>query len=182
MVKTGLVIGRFQPFHNGHEYLVLEALKDGCDRIIIGIGSAEKCYSPDNPFTGGERVEMIYQWAKDKNILDKVLIIPLRNVDRWSIWVKHVLSLIPPVDMVYIGDNEGVIKLFRMEGMKIKEMGRQKGISATIIRQGLKDFDGMTDAEKLTSLVLYRPKDKVLEMIPMAIYKYLESIDYQWRL
>ena len=59
---NGLVIGRFQPFHIGHEFLVRKAL-DECDKVIVGIGSAEKCYTPENPFTCGERVDMIHQWA-----------------------------------------------------------------------------------------------------------------------
>jgi len=39
-MKVGLVHGRFQPFHNGHKFLVDEMLKE-CDLGVILIGSAD---------------------------------------------------------------------------------------------------------------------------------------------
>ena len=58
MTSTALFIGRFQPFHEGHLSVVKRALRDN-DFLLIGIGSAEEDYLPDNPFTAGERWEMI---------------------------------------------------------------------------------------------------------------------------
>ena len=51
LVKRGVFIGRFQPFHNGH----LEAIKKlliEVDELIIMIGSSQYSHSFDNPFTG----------------------------------------------------------------------------------------------------------------------------------
>ena len=53
----GLLIGRFQPFHNGHLYLIKEALQS-VDRLIIGIGSSN-VQNEDNPFDYETRKEMI---------------------------------------------------------------------------------------------------------------------------
>ena len=40
----GFVIGRFQPFHLGHRHLV-ERIDDRVDRVIVGVGSADRSYS-----------------------------------------------------------------------------------------------------------------------------------------
>ncbi len=68
--KTFLVHGRFQPFHNGHLWLVTEALSRA-EHVIIGICTpeictqevAEKtgypCTAEQNPFTHEERARMI---------------------------------------------------------------------------------------------------------------------------
>ena len=39
MQKTALIVGRFQPFHKGHLFLIKKALEKA-NKIIIGIGSA----------------------------------------------------------------------------------------------------------------------------------------------
>jgi len=57
-MKILLYIGRFQPFHNGHKLLVQDALKR-CERLVIGLGSANARASPKNPFSLNEREEMI---------------------------------------------------------------------------------------------------------------------------
>ena len=40
----GFVIGRFQPFHLGHRYLV-QHIDEQVDRVIVGVGSADRSYS-----------------------------------------------------------------------------------------------------------------------------------------
>jgi len=58
--KLAVYIGRFQPFHNGHEYVVKEALKVA-ERVLILVGSANTAISTKNPFTFEERENMIMQ-------------------------------------------------------------------------------------------------------------------------
>ncbi len=58
MHKYAVLIGRFQPFHNGHLALVREALKVG-KKLIIVIGSWSGTKTPRNPFSAGERAGMI---------------------------------------------------------------------------------------------------------------------------
>ena len=54
----GLYIGRFQPYHLGHQ-AVLESISEEMDEIVVVIGSAQESHTIDNPFTAGERMEMI---------------------------------------------------------------------------------------------------------------------------
>lgn len=54
----GLVIGRFQPFHRGHEVICRHAL-DQCERLLIVLGSGQQARSVRNPWTDAEREQLI---------------------------------------------------------------------------------------------------------------------------
>ena len=60
-------MGRFQPFHLGHLELVKQIL-DQCDEVIIAITSAQFNYLEKDPFTAGERIEMIHNSLKEANL------------------------------------------------------------------------------------------------------------------
>lgn len=53
-----VVIGRFQPFHNGHLYLLEQAQKQA-DNILVLVGSSFIARNIKNPFTFDERRQMI---------------------------------------------------------------------------------------------------------------------------
>lgn len=101
--KQALFVGRFQPFHLGHLSVIKEALKKE-DRIIIVIGSAEENHQPANPFTAGERFQMIEAALKAEKIKpEKYTIIPVRNIENFMLWTAHVDQYIPPVYKIYTG-------------------------------------------------------------------------------
>jgi nicotinamide-nucleotide adenylyltransferase len=58
-MKRGLYIGRFQPYHLGHQ-AVLQKIVEEVDEIVVGLGSAQASHTLDNPFTAGERISMIW--------------------------------------------------------------------------------------------------------------------------
>lgn len=68
--KYALFIGRWQPFHNGHKYLIDEALAKGED-VCVAIRNTE--ISDSNPFTAEQRAEMIRCVYGEKV---KVVVIP----------------------------------------------------------------------------------------------------------
>ena len=55
---VGLICGRFQTFHKGHEKLVETGLML-CDRLLILIGSAQECGTERNPFNVNTRTKML---------------------------------------------------------------------------------------------------------------------------
>lgn len=57
-MKFGVFIGRFQPVHNGHLSVISDALSK-VDKLLIVIGSANTARNVKNPWTPGERQEMI---------------------------------------------------------------------------------------------------------------------------
>jgi bifunctional NMN adenylyltransferase/nudix hydrolase len=89
---TAVLIGRFQPFHNGHKYLVDYAVNN-YKKIIIIIGSSNKFRTRKNPFTYEERKEMIVSlYGGDGS---KILVLPLRDYPNDDItWERLAISLI----------------------------------------------------------------------------------------
>jgi len=114
-----LVIGRFQPFHMGHLSMVKKVIED-CDKLIIGIGSAQFSHSTSNPFTAGERHLMISRSLEDEDIFDYYLI-PINDLSVYSEWVSHVESLTPPFDVV-LSNNPLTQRLFQEKGYSVKEV------------------------------------------------------------
>lgn len=76
-MKTGILIGRFQPFHVGHLHSVGVAASQ-VDKLYILVGSANACRSIKNPWTFQERKDMIRSklWS---NHISNVEIVPLND-------------------------------------------------------------------------------------------------------
>jgi nicotinamide-nucleotide adenylyltransferase len=109
-------IGRFQPFHLGHQE-VLEKIAHECEEIIVGVGSAQLSHTFSDPFTAGERILMITRSLAD---IDTILyVIPIEDIRRNAVWVSHVMTMTPPFDIVYT-NNPYVIRLFNEEGFDVK--------------------------------------------------------------
>lgn len=134
-MSSALFIGRFQPFHLGHLDVIKQILKKE-KHLIIGIGSAENSRKKKNPFTASERYQMIDSALKEKKIPpEKYTIIPVRNIDNYDLWTKHVESLVPPFKTVYTGSSI-VKKLFLKDGrFKVKDMKFNIQVCATEIRE-----------------------------------------------
>lgn len=111
-----LFIGRFQPFHHGH-LSVVKSLLGKHDEVIIAIGSAESCSAKDNPFSAGERIEMI-RASLLPDELKRAIIIPVRDIDNNSLWVSHLKSYVPEFTTVYT-NNPLVSLLFRKSGAMV---------------------------------------------------------------
>ena len=61
-----IVLGRFQPFHNGHAAMIEGALSHDLP-LKICIGSSEVEQSLDNPWTADEREQMIRTWLAGRD-------------------------------------------------------------------------------------------------------------------
>jgi nicotinamide-nucleotide adenylyltransferase len=129
----GLYIGRFQPFHLGHQ-AVLEKIADEVDEVVIVIGSAQESHTPENPFTAGERIDMIHGALHD--LRDRFLVIPLPDIKRNAVWVDHVCSMSPRFEAVYT-NNPLVMQLFNEAGFEVRKppMYRRDAYSGTAIRK-----------------------------------------------
>ncbi len=116
---TGIVVGRYQPFHMGHLHAVKEILSQ-CDELIIGIGSAQYSHTRDNPFTAGERYSMIHSTMKQEGLSDRVYLVPIIDVNRYSVWVSHVRSLVPPFNITFT-NNPLTQRLFAEAGCEVRQ-------------------------------------------------------------
>lgn len=129
-----LIIGRFQPFHNGHLEVVRTVAKE-CNDIIIGIGSAQYSHTLDNPFTAGERHLMISRALRDSG-LDNFFLVPVVDINRYAVWVSHVVSMVPPFSKVY-SNNPLTRRLFEEAGYEVESspMFNRAQYSGTEIRR-----------------------------------------------
>ena len=113
----GFLIGRFQPFHNGHQSVV-ERIAEDVEELVIGIGSAGDSHSSSDPFTAGERIMMITKALEPYDLVTYV--VPIEDLDRHAVWVSHVQSMCPSFDVAY-SNNPLVIQLFEEAGVEVRQ-------------------------------------------------------------
>jgi nicotinamide-nucleotide adenylyltransferase len=134
-LRRGLMIGRFQPFHKGHLFLVRQILQD-CDELIIAIGSAQFNYTYTDPFTAGERVMMIHAALIESELdLKKCYIVPVVNDENNARWFGHLKSMVPHFDILYSG-NEFVANLVSADTKILKpKFSKKREYNGTNIRK-----------------------------------------------
>jgi len=77
--RYAMFIGRWQPFHNGHKYLIDDAIIKGQD-VCIAIRDTET--SEKNPYTVDQRVEMIKRVYGNKVMISVIPDIASINIGR----------------------------------------------------------------------------------------------------
>jgi nicotinamide-nucleotide adenylyltransferase len=157
--------GRFQPFHLGHLNVVKWTLEK-VDQVIILVGSSQESHTLSNPFTAGERIEMI-KAAFEENEIDsnRYFLIPIPDILMNSVWVYHVKTYVPAFNLV-IARNPLVIRLFKEANLPIEEpptFNREK-YNSTLIRKMI-----VTGEE-------WR------QLVPNSVYTYIKSIKGDERL
>jgi len=90
-------IGRFQPFHKGHESVIRTGLSRA-KKVAVVIGSSEKPRSARNPFTTRERMAMITSVFPDEVADGRIKFVPqvdhTYNIDRWIAGIQTGVSAI----------------------------------------------------------------------------------------
>ncbi|UNU74068.1 bifunctional nicotinamide-nucleotide adenylyltransferase/Nudix hydroxylase [Moraxella nasovis] len=101
-----IFIGRFEPFHHGHEFVVREALKH-TDHVILLIGSANSPRTIKNPFNFDERQAMILKAFSDE-ISRKITCLPIDDtLYNDHKWLQNTRQAVASVTQA--GDRIGVI-------------------------------------------------------------------------
>jgi len=124
--------GRFQPFHKGHLNAVKKLLAE-FDEVVVVIGSAQEGFTCRNPFTAGERIEMIDRALRSEGFSrDQYWLIPVPDLHKPLAWTTYVLAMIPRVDAVATG-NPHVKYIFEWMGfpviaVELVEPSRYKGV------------------------------------------------------
>jgi len=136
MVKRGLFVGRFQPFHLGHLAAIKDVLKE-VDELVIVIGSAQYSHNLNNPFTAGERLIMVRKALEEAGIdYSRVWVVPVPDAHLHMMWVSAVEGYTPPFDVVY--SNEPLTRRLFIEAkyrVKSIRFHERKLYSSTEIRE-----------------------------------------------
>lgn len=138
--KRGFYTGRFQPFHLGHLSAVKQALQK-VDFLYIGIGSAQYSHKEYNPLSAEERIEIIQKALNEKGISkNRFKIIPIPDIHDNNAWPAYVQTLVPPFDIVFVGDDGLVKELFEKHTkIPVKIVKKEVDICATDIRKAVID-------------------------------------------
>ena len=112
------MMGRFQPFHLGHLHLAERILGD-CDEVIIAVTSAQFNYLEKDPFTAGERIEMIRESLKASGLdMSRFLVLSIENQFNIATWHSYLRSALPSFERVYSG-NDYVSMLLSDSGVEV---------------------------------------------------------------
>lgn len=141
---TGLICGRFQTFHKGHEKLVDTGLLL-CDRLLILIGSAQECGTERNPLNINTRTKMLREiYGDTPNIMIYGLSDMTNENDICPEWGRYLLDNVDryiyknPDVMIY-GNDESRSQWFDKKDLKnTTELIINRAelpISATMLRQ-----------------------------------------------
>ena len=91
-MNRAIVLGRFQPFHNGHASLVMKASDvHPNQKAMVAIGSAQSEWEPTNPWSAEERSLMIMAWAEHHNI--DIEICMIEDINDPPNWVEHARTI-----------------------------------------------------------------------------------------
>ena len=156
-MRRAIFIGRFQPFHRGH-LRVVEAIVDGVDELVLGIGSAGDSHTANDPFTGGERIMMITKSLADLDVMTYA--VPIEDLDRNSVWVSHVQSMSPRFDVAF-SNNPLVVRLFTEANVPVEQVpmvDRHRYEGTEVRRRMIADDDWE-------------------ELVPPAVIEVIEEID-----
>lgn len=115
-----LIVGRFQPFHKGHRYLIEKADND-FEEVIIGIGSSQKSRSERNPLTFEERrsvIEECYPGIRTFGVKD--LGHDLKWVEEIESKLKNLGIKEPEREVTAVGMNDWTRRCFRKAGYPLQ--------------------------------------------------------------
>jgi nicotinamide-nucleotide adenylyltransferase len=134
------------------------------DRLVIAVGSSEKSYELRNPFTAGERIEMLYSVLLSKSLTSRVITITVPDVENHLLWVPLVKSLAPNFTRVFSNDPLTIL-LFRNAGIAVEEVPlyRREELMATEVRRRMAQGINWS------------------KLVPKEVYEFLKSIDAESR-
>lgn len=157
----GAYVGKFQPFHKGHLECVKYVL-ERVDELVIVLGSSQYSHSLENPFTAGERIEMIRLALMEAGIpCERYVIVPVPDTNCvHALWVAHVISYTPKFEVVF--SNEPLTRrLFYEAGFEVQSIPffNRDVLSATEVRQRMIRGENWE------------------ELVPRSVAEYIKSIN-----
>jgi nicotinamide-nucleotide adenylyltransferase len=140
--RRAIFFGRFQPFHLGHLHVAEEILNE-YEELVFLIGMSSESHTERNPFTAGERIEMIRLSLREKGIdLGRIITSTLPSMEIHPSSAYHAIYNCPKSEAIYVG-NPIMFRLFTELGLRVispKPYMREK-YNGTLIREMMKKRD-----------------------------------------
>ncbi|RYF68693.1 MAG: bifunctional nicotinamide-nucleotide adenylyltransferase/Nudix hydroxylase [Comamonadaceae bacterium] len=187
MYDTAILIGRFEPVHNGHLALLRHAL-DSAAQVIVIMGSAWQARSPKNPFTWAEREAML------RNALPEVdrarlTVLPVRdhyNETRWVAAVLQTVSLHTAADarIGLVGHFKDATSSYlrAFPGWHLLPVERQGSIDATAIRDAYFGAQPHSVLTALSPLADQMPGSTLEFLQAFADQPHYAALQEEWRM
>ncbi len=122
--KIALIVGRFQPFHKGHLFLIKKALENA-NKIIIGIGSAN-ISDVNNPIDFETRKKVIKAVFYKEGIEEKLVkVVPLDDFFNDQKWLDNLKKQVGEFDIA-LGNNEWTNNILKKAGYKVLKVDYYK--------------------------------------------------------
>tara|TARA_A100001234_G_C12621112_1_gene383839 strand:+ start:1149 stop:1688 length:540 start_codon:yes stop_codon:yes gene_type:complete len=165
-----IVLGRFQPLHNGHVFLIEKALDLAGDdnKVIVAIGSASSQIEPRNPWTGEERKEMIENW---NNQVEVVLIDDINDPPNW---VEHAKKF--HGNGILVTSDKQTAELYRESNWNVIEvdLSNRENFEGWRIRQTAKMLSTVDDFDAV--------REVLSSSLPSSVIEWLIEKDALFRL
>jgi len=168
-IDVAVLIGRFQPFHNGHATLLQLALETA-EEVVVILGSSFHARSTKNPFTWQERADMINATLSPAD-RDRVSYIAVRDYyddARWSAAIRGKVERHFPYAkrIALIGHFKDASSYYlnRFPQWQLVAAEQLLAIDATVIRRVLFEAEDMR-----VSL------DVIAHYLPLSIRQYLKA-------
>ena len=137
-MRTGLIFGKFAPFHKGHEAFIREALKH-CDVLCIIVNEHPELIK----ISASQRAEWIRTIVNDKRIFVIPASVPPQtgsSEDLKKANFEHLRKSLPSkvkIDLVFCNEwyGEHIAKDFGAQWIQIDPERKNVPISATMIRE-----------------------------------------------
>lgn len=167
---VAVMIGRFQPFHKGHQALLKLALETA-SRVIVVLGSSHQARNAKNPFTWEERMAMIAGTLAETTT-GRISFAPVRDYYDDQLWSKAVNEVVSAgcnekekrVALVGFQKDASSYYLTLFSGWSFVESPQYEKIDATSVRQIY--FEGIVP-ESTHALLS--------ELVPAPIVAYLNG-------
>ena len=159
--NTALFIGRFQPLHHGHIYVLRSILKT-YNKVKIGIGSSQLANTFNDPFTNRERNEFIKAVFKKRQLSPKRYeIYEIPDIFDAKNWVDHVVSIVGDFNAIF-SNSDWIRELFQKKGFTL---GKKYAI-----------FKRKFNASNIRRLIV--KDDKTWKsLVPQEVIKLMEEFD-----
>jgi bifunctional NMN adenylyltransferase/nudix hydrolase len=156
---AAILVGRFQPYHNGHAALLEKALAMA-PRVIVVLGSAASARTVRNPFSADERATMIGS-SLSAGRRSRVEFLPMRDYYDEERWAAALAARIGArcganARLALIGFLKDATSQYlnRFPDWEFIAVRRQGEIDATRLRQALFEADDSATAlERLAALM-----------------------------